>query len=113
MAHIRAGNLDRQLYIRKMITQQDAGGASYRTWVDNGWVWADKRVIRTDSKNLDNQNQPIADVEFTCYWDERFDVYSQYVCEGITYQLVQPAIEYGRREFVKLVCRTHIFNKAV
>ena len=113
MPHVSAGALDRQLYVKSLVTSVDEDGASTKTYDNEFWVWAHKRTIRTDSKNLNNQDQPIADVEFTVYYDDRIGPNCQVKCDGVTYQIVQPSIEFGRHEMMKLVCRAHDFTKAV
>ena len=113
MAHLRAGDLDRQLIIRAFVRGKDSLGAPYASWGEDVTVWASKRVLSVDAKNLDNQNMPIADVEFHIYYDVNLsiDQNSQLECDGVTYQMVGPPVEMGRREWMKIKCKEHIFNK--
>ena len=113
MAHLRAGDLDRQLIIRSFMRGKDRTGAVFSSWGNDVTVWANKRVLSVEAKNLDNQNMPISDVEFHIYYDTnlQIDQNSQLVCDGVTYQMVGAPIEMGRREWMKIKAKAHIFAK--
>lgn len=113
MANLRAGAFDRLITVRNFVRGVDSEGVTFDAWADAATIPASKRVLKTDSKNLNNQDQPIADVEFMTYWTDIITANSQIFCENVLYEVVGSPQEIGRREGVKIQARTHRTQKVI
>lgn len=105
---MKAGRLDRRVTFQERTESQDALGAPSETWANiatNPTVWAQRLDLR--GKEFFTAREVHSEVEAKFVMRYRADITTdmRIVCEGVTYAIVAPPIELGRRRGLEIMAK--------
>lgn len=103
---MRAGTLDRFVTLQhRTLGAVDAYGATAETYAQYAQVWAGKREL----SGQEGVTARVVGSSVTTLFRIRYrsDVVAtdRLICDGVTYELVAPAVEIGKRDGLELLAR--------
>lgn len=108
---MRAGRLDRLITIQSFTKAVDAFHQPIETWANldtNPTVWAERRDLRGREYFQAQQVNAEVTAIYRLRWRGDLTTQMRIVDSGVTYEIVSPPIEIGRREGLELMVKAVI-----